>query len=436
MKKITLTSSIFFLLLSCTGDSDNPDEVILSGQKEVISFTIDYQGTTYEATVHNDSIIAHVPSAVDLTNLAPEITISEKASVSPASGMQQDFTDEVLYTVSAEDKSTKTYKASITKINSANEILSFRFKNLADGPADFHWIDNNPMDLDTIAYRVPYLSPIKALESEIDISEDAMIEPASGEILDYSKPVEYKVTAEGGSVKNYLVTVDNTLDPVTINEFTSDRYTGMGPGEIVSFNANVLNPIRDSIQVKLLSSDGLNEIQLDIQNVDYNTNEVSVVLPDSYKNDNYVFQLAIENDNMDLSDGFLLNHGDPNFNGVSDTDQGNVYQTLLMPGEKFWSNLFIDASRFADHSFFLRQNGQDYEFADVVFDPVMNQAEFTMPQLTNPLPIDGFDFEMVIKLDGREYAYPLLNAQKNPIQIVIGKQFVFSSIDTDHDYKR
>jgi hypothetical protein len=56
------------------------------------------------------------------TNLVPTITISESATISPLSGIAQDFTSPVTYTVTAEDGNTAVY--TVTVINS---IISFSY---------------------------------------------------------------------------------------------------------------------------------------------------------------------------------------------------------------------------------------------------------------------------------------------------------------------
>lgn len=60
-------------------------------------------------------ITLDVPSGTDITNLAPAIEISPGASVSPASGVGQNFTDGVSfpYTVTAEDGTTQTYNVTV-----------------------------------------------------------------------------------------------------------------------------------------------------------------------------------------------------------------------------------------------------------------------------------------------------------------------------------
>jgi hypothetical protein len=56
-----------------------------------------------------------MPATANLTSLVPTITVSEGASVSPASGVAQNFSAPVAYTVTAEDGSTKVWTVTVTK---------------------------------------------------------------------------------------------------------------------------------------------------------------------------------------------------------------------------------------------------------------------------------------------------------------------------------
>ena len=60
------------------------------------------------------TIAVAVPVGTDVTALAPVITISENATVSPASGVATNFTNPVKYTVTAEDGSTAEYMVTVT----------------------------------------------------------------------------------------------------------------------------------------------------------------------------------------------------------------------------------------------------------------------------------------------------------------------------------
>jgi hypothetical protein len=68
------------------------------------------------ATINNTSYTINLSLSCGATvnSLSPTISISSAATVSPASGVAQDFTNAVIYTVTAEDLTTQNYTATIT----------------------------------------------------------------------------------------------------------------------------------------------------------------------------------------------------------------------------------------------------------------------------------------------------------------------------------
>ena len=111
MKKI-YALCVLFLALACKKDND--ETPLLSSEKNILSFTFTVEGTTYSSTISNATITAQLPEDTNLTTLIPTITFSKGATVTPNSGVAQDFSKEVSYTVTAEDKSTKIYKVLVT----------------------------------------------------------------------------------------------------------------------------------------------------------------------------------------------------------------------------------------------------------------------------------------------------------------------------------
>jgi len=111
MKKI-YALCVLFLALACKKDND--ETPLLSSEKNILSFTFTVEGTTYSSTISNTTITAQLPEDTNLTSLTPTITFSKGATVTPNSGVAQDFSKEVSYTVTAEDKSTKIYKVLVT----------------------------------------------------------------------------------------------------------------------------------------------------------------------------------------------------------------------------------------------------------------------------------------------------------------------------------
>lgn len=62
----------------------------------------------------NHVVTLNVPFGADVKSLAPVINVSTGAAVNPLSGTAQDFTNPVVYTVTAKDGSTQAYTASVT----------------------------------------------------------------------------------------------------------------------------------------------------------------------------------------------------------------------------------------------------------------------------------------------------------------------------------
>ena len=111
MKKL-YALCVLFLALACKKDND--ETPLLSSEKNILSFTFTIEGTTYSSAISNTTITAQLPEDTNLTTLTPTITFSKGATVTPNSGVAQDFSKEVSYTVTAEDKSTKIYKVLVT----------------------------------------------------------------------------------------------------------------------------------------------------------------------------------------------------------------------------------------------------------------------------------------------------------------------------------
>ena len=86
-----------------------------SAEANILDFSIPEQTQPAEIDYEKMTITVNVPFGTDVTALTPEIEISAGASVSPASGEAQDFSQPVKYTVTAEDsKTTREYTVTLT----------------------------------------------------------------------------------------------------------------------------------------------------------------------------------------------------------------------------------------------------------------------------------------------------------------------------------
>ena len=90
-----------------------PYEAPAGSEKAVVSFTIPGQAGESVIDEAAHTVTVTMPAGTDLTALTPEITVSAGASVSPASGVEQDFTNGAAYTVTAEDGTSQTYTVSV-----------------------------------------------------------------------------------------------------------------------------------------------------------------------------------------------------------------------------------------------------------------------------------------------------------------------------------
>lgn len=77
-----------------------------STEAEILDFILTEQTGAASINSGEGTISIEVESGTDVTALTPTIVLSDGASVSPASDTEQDFTDPVTYTVTAEDLST------------------------------------------------------------------------------------------------------------------------------------------------------------------------------------------------------------------------------------------------------------------------------------------------------------------------------------------
>lgn len=82
-----------------------------SSDKEITTFSIN--GTSGNIDNKNHTVEVTLAAGTDVKKLEPSITVSRNATVSPASGVAQDFTNPVTYTVTAEDGSTQDYTVTV-----------------------------------------------------------------------------------------------------------------------------------------------------------------------------------------------------------------------------------------------------------------------------------------------------------------------------------
>ena len=171
--------------------------VAKNSAKAITGFTIG--GNTVAIDEPNHKISVTVPYGTDVTSLKPTIAVSAKATVSPSSGTEQNFTSPVNYTVTADDGAKQDYTVTVTVAkNSAKAITGFS-------------IGSNTVGIDEpnhkISVTVPYGTEVSSLTPTITVSAKATVSPSSGTEQNFTSPVNYTVTADDGAKQDYTVTV-------------------------------------------------------------------------------------------------------------------------------------------------------------------------------------------------------------------------------------
>lgn len=192
---------LFVLVLACKKDPDPAPTK--SSAKALSSFTFGSLSPAVVGTVSGNTVMATVPFGTAVTALAPTIVVSDKATVSPASGVAKDFTNAVTYTVTAEDGTTQVYTVSVgvgvAPKSPAKDITAFAFNGLT--PAVNCTIDATTK---VISGTLPAGTDLTKLVPTLTLSPKATVTPATGLTQDFSKAVTYTVTAEDGTTQAYV----------------------------------------------------------------------------------------------------------------------------------------------------------------------------------------------------------------------------------------
>jgi hypothetical protein len=172
-----------------------------------------------------------LPYGTNRNGLAPVISLSPGATISPLSGAGQNFNNTVNYTVTAQDGTTKkTYAVTATLgKNTAADILTFKLAG-----------KDCTISGTTITVTVPYGTPITSLAPTITLSPGANVNPAATTAQDFSSQKTYTVTAEDGTTKkDYTVKV--TVAKNTAKDIKSFTLAGK-TGTISGTNITVTVP--------------------------------------------------------------------------------------------------------------------------------------------------------------------------------------------------
>ncbi|MDL2262699.1 DUF5018 domain-containing protein, partial [Bacteroidales bacterium OttesenSCG-928-I21] len=174
-----------------------------SSENDILSFSFTSETRAAIIDTENHTVDAEVSYSLEsLAGLVPTITISNYATITPNSGVAQDFTNAVEYTVRAENQEQQVWTVSVSQaqeLSAANDILTF----VVAGQVGESIIDN---DAHTVNFTMPYGSVVTGIYPAITISRLATIDINA--VRDFSEPLVYVVTAENGDEQPWTVTAN------------------------------------------------------------------------------------------------------------------------------------------------------------------------------------------------------------------------------------
>ncbi|MDO6518100.1 Ig-like domain-containing protein [Zobellia uliginosa] len=183
-------------------------EELSSGENNILAFSLPEQMGTSIMDAENHTISVTVPEGSE-RNVAPSVlSVSEGATVLPGIEEPQDFTNPVVYTVTAENGDEKEWTVTVTEEARAIEITSFSINGVEGSISDTE-----------ITLELPSGTDVTALVPAIEFIGGS-VNPMSGVAQDFSDPIAYTVT-EGSMTKVYMVTVTTVANEApTASDFT------------------------------------------------------------------------------------------------------------------------------------------------------------------------------------------------------------------------
>ncbi|SHJ21432.1 PKD domain-containing protein [Pseudozobellia thermophila] len=166
-----------------------------SDQNAITGFALPVQNSVAINDV-NHTITVNVPNGTDLNVVPSQLDISTGANIEPGPASQQDFSQPVNYTVTAENGNPQVWTVNVvTETSSEKSIDSFVINGIS-----------GTINGTDISVTLPFGTDVTALSPEIDFFGQS-VAPSPGTPTDFTNDVVYTVTAEDNSTLDYTVSV-------------------------------------------------------------------------------------------------------------------------------------------------------------------------------------------------------------------------------------
>jgi hypothetical protein len=257
-QKFFQVTSVFFLLLfainGCKKDETTPDPVakIVSPGKQIAYFKIVTPAATGIVDTVNKTISVSVPIGTVLTSLTTDISIASGHTINPASGVVQNFTSPVVYTVKRPDNTTTTWTVMVAtaEVNVDQDITS-----------SVTWTSDK----------------VYLITGDITIGNNSILTIQPGTVIKFSAGASLTV----GYSSNATVIANGTASNPII--FTSSALApAAGAWEGLFFDGNTLNNTSLSYCKILYAGSNTNYGALNINGCDLAINNCTISLSGSY----------------------------------------------------------------------------------------------------------------------------------------------------------
>ncbi|MDQ8004394.1 MAG: DUF5018 domain-containing protein [Pedobacter sp.] len=220
-------------LTAISGNTQIHDLFVEGSTTPVISTDVDVTAFKLLGQVGNEvisyaagTIALNVATGTDVSNVAPStFNLSSGATVSPLATASQNFNSPVNYTVTAQDgTTTKSWTVTTTFVQSSEkEITAFKLSNLQMGNASINSNTGQILVTMPLGESLASLVPVT-----FTLSNSASVNPGVSTAQNFASPVNYVVTAQDGTTKQWTVTVA-IVDPnltFTAYQAESADFTG------------------------------------------------------------------------------------------------------------------------------------------------------------------------------------------------------------------
>ncbi|QAT42761.1 S-layer homology domain-containing protein [Aminipila luticellarii] len=163
-----------------------------------------FASPTVTGTITGTNIAVIVPYGTTVTNLVPTIAVSAKSTISPISGIGKDFTDPVIYTVTAEDGTKKEYTVTVTVAADPDIATVNNAKNAAESAtyADMDQAAEMSEDIIKDTLKSTAITAINDNDVAVTINKESYTAPVAGTSADpagTNGSYEFTVTVSKGS---------------------------------------------------------------------------------------------------------------------------------------------------------------------------------------------------------------------------------------------